>query len=62
MCKPGTKLLEKQINKPTFDTPSEVIKVNLKWSSPNILVKLIPVGASKKADVTETTQQQKIVD
>jgi len=50
MCKPAVKLLEKQENKPSFENPNEVIKVNLKWSSNNILVKLVPIGIAKKKD------------
>jgi hypothetical protein len=42
------KLLEKTENKPTFDNPNEIIKVNLKWAVANILVKLVPVAAAKK--------------
>jgi hypothetical protein len=36
-----------------FDNPNEVIKVNLKWAVANILVKLVPIGAAKKADIAE---------
>jgi hypothetical protein len=54
MCKPGMKLLEKEVSKPTFDKPTEVIKLNLKWAVNNILVKLVPVGAAKKK-VEDTT-------
>lgn len=42
------KLLEKTENKPSFDNPNEIIKVNLKWAVANILVKLVPVAAAKK--------------
>ena len=48
MCKPGMKLLEKGTQKPVFDNPAEIIKVNLNWAVQNILVKLVPVGAAKK--------------
>lgn len=62
LCKPGVKLLEKQKNKPVFDDPTEIIKLNVNWSSNNILVRLVPIGAAKKTDGTEANQQQKIVD
>ena len=62
MCKPGVKLLEKQKNKPVFADKDETVKLNQKWASQNILVKLVPIGAAKKADGTEANQQQKIVD
>lgn len=42
------KLLEKTENKPTFDNPNEIIRLNLKWSVANILVKLVPIAATKK--------------
>jgi len=58
MCKPAVKLLEKQENKPSFENPNEVIKINLKWSSNNILVKLVPIGAAKKKDGTEVGNTQ----
>lgn len=54
------KLLEKQISKPTFDRPDEVIKVNLKWASNNILVKLVPVGAAKKKQEDSSNQENKL--
>ena len=41
MCKPGMKLLEKGTQKPAFDNPAEIIKVNLNWAMQNILVKLV---------------------
>lgn len=60
LCKPGVKLLEKQIPKPNFESPDEVIKLNLKWTSNNILVKLVPIGAAKKKTDDPNEQENKL--
>jgi hypothetical protein len=57
LCNPRMKLLEKQLNKPSFDNPDETVKLNLKWTSQNILVKLVPVGAAKKKDGSESNAE-----
>jgi cullin 1 len=40
--------LDKAVKKPTFDDPNEQIKLNMKFTSNNIRVNLIPVASSKK--------------
>lgn len=47
-CNPKYKLLDKQEKKPSFENENEIISINLKWSSPNILVRLVPIPAAKK--------------
>lgn len=60
MCKPGMKLLEKQVSKPSFDNPNELIKINPKWQVANILVKLVPIGAAKKKAHDEQHNDNKL--
>lgn len=62
MCKPGVKLLVKEINKPVWDKPDETIKINLAYKSANLMVKIIPQGGAKKIDGSEAAEQQKVND
>ena len=48
LCNPKVRVLDKQIKKPTFDDPKEQIKLNMKFTSNNIRVNLIPVASNKK--------------
>ena len=48
LCNPKLRVLDKQIKKPTLDDPNEKIKINLKFTSNNIRVNLIPTQTAKK--------------
>jgi hypothetical protein len=48
LCNPKVKLLEKGVNKPTFDDENEVIKLNLKFQNPALRVNVVPVANAAK--------------
>lgn len=43
LCNPKTKILKKEVAKPSFDDPNELISVNLDFKNDNIKLVLIPV-------------------
>ena len=42
LCKPKVRLLDKQVKKPTFDDPKELIRINKKFKNANRRVVLAP--------------------
>ena len=50
--------MDKQIKKPTFDDPKEQIKLNMKFTSNNIRVNLIPVASNKKKTAAPDEKDQ----
>ena len=57
LCNPKVRVLDKQIKKPTFDNPDEKIKINLKFTSNNIRVNLMPSTSQKKKTGEATAQE-----
>ena len=64
LCNPKVRVLDKAVKKPTFDDPNEQIKLNMKFSSNNIRVNLIPTQSNKKknpgADEKEAGQAKEV--
>ena len=48
LCNPKIRVLDKEIKKPNFDKPDEKISLNMKFSSNNIRVNLMPAQTQKK--------------
>ena len=48
LCKPGVQVLLKEIKKPSFDSDTEMVTLNMKFTSQSLRVNLIPVGNIKK--------------
>jgi len=42
LCNPKVRVLDKAVKKPTLTDPNEKIKINLKFTSNNIRVNLVP--------------------
>ena len=51
--------MDKAVKKPTFDDPTEKIKLNQKFTSNNIRVNLIPTTSSKKKESGADENEQK---
>ena len=56
LCNPKVKLLEKGVNKPTFDDDNEVIKLNLKFQNPALRVNVVPVANATKKKAAEIVE------
>ena len=59
LCHPKVHVLDKAVKKPTFDDPNEQIKLNMKFTSNNIRVNLIPVASMKKKAAAPDEKDQR---
>ena len=59
LCNPKVRVLDKAVKKPTFDDPNEQIKLNMKFTSNNIRVNLIPVASTKKKAAAPDEKDQR---
>jgi len=60
LCNPRTKLLKKEIQKPTLDDENEKISVNLKFTNNNIRVNMTPVRSKKDTGDLNTELSKEI--
>ena len=53
------KVAKSHIKPQVFDDPNEQIKLNVKFSSNNIRVNLVPTSSQKRKDPNEKTKEEK---
>lgn len=56
LCNPKVKLLEKGVNKPSFDDENEVIKLNLKFTNQALRVNVQPQPTAAKKKTAEVAE------